>query len=127
MGADVKIVEMMPVIGAGIDPVSKVDLQTLMKKHNVVQMPNTALKEVKDDRFVVETVNGIEDLEFDYGFVCLGMKAEHPVLADIKNAFEDDNTIEIMNIGDSMRARRIIDGTEEGRNIINTLLKRNYI
>ncbi|MDY4560565.1 MAG: FAD-dependent oxidoreductase [Peptostreptococcus porci] len=126
-GADVKIVEMMPVIGAGIDPVSKVDLQTLMKKHNVVQMPNTALKEVKDDRFVVETVNGIEDLEFDYGFVCLGMKAEHPVLADIKNAFEDDNTIEIMNIGDSMRARRIIDGTEEGRNIINTLLKRNYI
>ncbi|WP_207707221.1 hypothetical protein [Peptostreptococcus porci] len=127
MGADVKIVEMMPVIGAGIDPVSKVDLQTLMKKHNVVQMPNTALKEVKDDRFVVETVNGIEDLEFDYGFVCLGMKAEHPVLADIKSAFEDDNTIEIMNIGDSMRARRIIDGTEEGRNIINTLLKRNYI
>ncbi|SFE24368.1 oxidoreductase [Peptostreptococcus sp. D1] len=126
-GADVKIVEMMPAIGAGIDPVSRVDLQTLMKKHNVVQMPNTALKEVKDDRFIVETVNGIEYLEFDYGFVCLGMKAEHPALADIKNAFEDDNTIEIINIGDSMRARRIIDGTEEGRNIINTLLKRNYI
>ena len=48
-GADVSIVEMMPVIGNGIDPVSKVDIHTLMKKYGVVQMPNTALKEVCPD------------------------------------------------------------------------------
>lgn len=126
-GADVSIVEMMPVIGNGIDPVSKVDINTLMKKYNVRQMPNTALKEVRSDNFLVETKDGQEELPFDYGFVCLGMKAEHPVLQQLKEAFEDDDHIEIINIGDSVRARRIIEGTEEGRNILNTLEKRGYL
>ncbi len=53
-GADVSIVEMMPIIGNGIDPVSKVDMGTLMKKYGVHQMPNTALKEVRPDNFLVE-------------------------------------------------------------------------
>ena len=35
--------------------------------------------------------------------------------------------VEIVNIGDSIRARRIIDGVSEGRNIINVLKKREYI
>ncbi len=126
-GADVSIVEMMPVIGNGIDPVSKVDINTLMKKYNVRQMPNTALKEVRPDNFLVETKDGQEELPFDYGFVCLGMKAEHPVLQQLREAFEDDDHIEIINIGDSVRARRIIEGTEEGRNILNTLEKRGYL
>lgn len=126
-GADVSIVEMMPVIGNGIDPVSKADITTLMDKYHVRQMPNTALKEVLPDRFLVETTDGQEELPFDYGFVCLGMKAEHPVLQKLKDAFEDDSHIEIVNIGDSVRARRIIEGTEEGRNILNTLEKRGYL
>ena len=126
-GADVSIVEMMPVIGNGIDPVSKVDINTLMKKYNVKQMPNTALKEVRPDNFLVELNGEQRELPFDYGFVCLGMKAEHPVLQQIREAFEDDDSIEIVNIGDSVRARRIIDGTEEGRNILNTLRKRGYL
>lgn len=126
-GADVSIVEMMPVIGNGIDPVSKVDIHTLMKKYGVVQMPNTALKEVCPDHFLVETADGLKELPFDYGFVCLGMKAKHPVLQKLKDAFEDDPSIEIVNIGDSVRARRIIEGTEEGRNILNTLEKHGYL
>ena len=125
-GADVSIVEMMPVIGNGIDPVSKVDINTLMKKYNVKQMPNTALKEVRPDNFLVEADGEQKELPFDYGFVCLGMKAEHPVLQQIREAFEEED-VEIMNIGDSVRARRIIEGTEEGRNILNTLEKRGYL
>ena len=126
-GADVSIVEMMPIIGNGIDPVSKVDMGTLMKKYGVHQMPNTALKEVRPDNFLVEADGELKELPFDYGFVCLGMKAENPVLQQVKNAFEDDQNIEIVNIGDSVRARRIIEGTEEGRNILNTLEKRGYL
>ena len=116
----------MPVIGNGIDPVSKVDINTLMKKYNVKQMPNTALKEVRPDNFLVEADGEQKELPFDYGFVCLGMKAEHPVLQQIREAFEEED-VEIMNIGDSVRARRIIEGTEEGRNILNTLEKRGYL
>jgi hypothetical protein len=55
------------------------------------------------------------------------MRAEQPILKDLRDAFEEDGSIEIVNIGDSVRARRIIEGTEEGRNIINVLKKREYL
>lgn len=125
-GADVSIVEMMPIIGNGIDPVSKVDTATLMTKYNVRQMTNTALQEVKEDSFIVKANGEEEVLSFDYGFVCLGMRAETPVLQALKDAFEDTD-IEIVNIGDSVRARRIMEGTDEGRNILCTLEKRGYL
>ena len=124
-GAEFSIVEMLPAIGNGIDPISKVGTFALMDKYHVRQMPNTALKEVRDDSFLVETPEGKETLNFDYGFVCLGMKANTPVLAELQNAFGDE--IEVINIGDSVRARRIIEGTDEGRNILNTLEKHGYL
>lgn len=126
-GAEVSIIEMMPAIGAGIDPITKVDINTLMKKHNVNQMPNTALKEVFADHFHVETKEGAEDLYFDYGFICLGMKAQTPVLAGLHQAFDKEG-VEIINVGDSMRARRIIEGTSEGRDqVILALTKKGFL
>ena len=126
-GAKVSIVEMLPAIGNGIDPVSKVGTFSLMEQYGVRQMTKTALKEVRPDSFYVETPDGPEVLDFDYGFVCLGMKSASPVLTDIQEAFASDNSVEIVNIGDSVRARRIIEGTDEGRNILNTLEKRGYL
>lgn len=126
-GAEVSIVEMMPIIGNGIDPVSKVGTFTLMEKHGVRQCTNTALLEVRPDSFLVKTPEGNEEeMPFDYGFVCLGMRANAPILDAVREAFEDTN-VEIMNIGDSVRARRIIEGTEEGRNILNVLAKHDYL
>ena len=54
------------------------------------------------------------------------MRANAPILDAVREAFEDQN-VEIMNIGDSVRARRIIEGTEEGRNILNVLVKHDYL
>jgi len=34
---------------------------------------------------------------------------------------------EIVNIGDSVKARRIIEGTSEGRNILYALERRGYL
>lgn len=126
-GAKVSIVEMLPAIGNGIDPVSKVGTFSLMDRYGVRQMTKTALKEVRSDSFLVETPAGPEVLDFDYGFVCLGMKSASPVLTDIQEAFAADNSVEIISVGDSVRARRIIEGTDEGRNILNTLEKRGYL
>ena len=126
-GASVSIVEMLPAIGNGIDPISKVGTFAMMDQYGVRQMTKTALKEVRPDSFYVETPEGLEVLDFDYGFVCLGMKSTSPVLPDIQAAFEDNNNVEIITIGDSVRARRIIEGTDEGRNILNTLAKRGYL
>lgn len=126
-GAEVSIIEMMPAIGAGIDPITKVDINTLMNKYGVKQMPNTALKEVFADHFHVETKEGPEDLYFDYGFICLGMKAQTPVLSGLHEAFDKEG-VEIINVGDSMRARRIIEGTSEGRDqVILALTKKDFL
>ncbi|UEL46868.1 NAD(P)/FAD-dependent oxidoreductase [Terrisporobacter hibernicus] len=124
--ASVTVVEKMPIIGNGLDPVTKADTFSTMKKHNVKKLTNTSLLEVKEDFFYVELESGEKkDLFFDYGFVCLGMKSNNSIFDELKNHFTDE--VEILNIGDSFRARRIIEGVFEGRNILNTLSRLNYL
>lgn len=125
-GAQVSIVEMMPQIGKDLDPVSKAGTTALMNKYNVNQMPNTALCQVNSDCFVVKADGEEKELPFDYGFICLGMRANAPILDEIREAFSDTD-VEILNIGDSVRARRIIDGVQEGHNILSTLADLDYL
>jgi hypothetical protein len=54
------------------------------------------------------------------------MRANTPVLSDIEKAFSDTE-IEVVNIGDSKRARRIIEGTTEGRNILDVLERHEFL
>ena len=126
-GARVSMVEMLPMIGNGLDPVSRCDIHAKLNKYQVEQMVNTMLQEVRNDRFIVKTPQDeIKELPFDYGFICLGMKASTPVLKELEEIFSDTN-VEIINIGDSKRARRIIEGTEEGRNILSVLERHDYL
>lgn len=125
-GADVSIVEMLPVVGKDLDFVTKVDVTNMLEKHNVNVLTNTALKEVKEESFIVEKDGKQETLTFDYGFVCLGMRNYAPIYETLKNEYQDSD-VEIVNIGDSVRARRIIDGVAEGRNILNVLRRRDYL
>lgn len=126
-GADCTIVDFLPVIGNGLDTVTKCDTAAKMKKYNVTQMTRTGLQEVCDDKFIVKLPDGtIKDLPFDYGFICLGMRANTPVIDDLEKEYMDTQ-VEIVNIGDSKRARRIIEGTEEGRNILLTLEKHDFL
>ena len=76
---------------------------------------------------IVKNPDGsIEEVGFDYGCICMGMKSNNPVLDELFKAY-DDGTVEVIAISDSKRARRIIEGTEEGRNIIRVLEKRGFI
>ena len=126
-GADTTIIEMMPVIGKGLDASSTSGMKECMEKHHVTQMVNTALLKVNPHSFIVKHNDMEEELPFDYGFVCLGMKANAPIWTDIVEAFEDED-VEILNIGDSVRARRIIDGTDAGRHmVLNTLERLGYL
>lgn len=123
---EVSIVEMQPVLGKDIDPVSKSDINSIMTKYGVNQYVNTALLEVRPDSFLVKRNDKEEVLDFDYGFVCLGMKAHNPILADLSTHFEDTD-VSLLNIGDSQRARRIIEGVAEGRNIISHLKTQGFL
>ena len=89
-GADVRIVEMLPVVGKDLDTVTKVGAYDMLEKHNVDVMTSTALMEVHKDHFVVKRNDALENLDFDYGFVCLGMRAYAPVLNELKEAFNSD-------------------------------------
>ena len=124
-GADTTVIEMLPyIVGPALDPITKVSIVDLMNKYNVHQRPSTALQEVKPDCFVVKNPDGsMEEVEFDYGCICMGLKSNNPVLDMLKEEFAD---VEIMNIGDSKRQRRIIEGTEEGRAIVKVLEKKGF-
>ena len=124
--ADISIVEMMDQIGRDLDPVSKNDTKTMMKKHNVHQLTKTALLEVKDSSFLVRGDGEPYELPFEYGFVCLGMRSQGQLYQNLTEEFSSED-VEIMNIGDSQRARRIIDGTQEGRNILTILEQKGYL
>ena len=126
-GAETTIIEMMPMIGRGLDASSTASMKECMEKHNVRQMTNTALQKVNAHSFEVKYGDTEEELPFDYGFVCLGMRAHAPLWEDIVNGFEDED-VEILNIGDAVRARRIIDGTDAGRHmVLNTLERLEYL
>lgn len=125
-GAQCSIVDMLPVIGGQSDPITKCSTAELFEKYNVQQYTSTALEEVKADRFVVKRNGEVEDLVFDYGFMCLGMRSNNPLLPDLQRAFEDTN-VEIYTIGDSVRARRIIEGTAEGRAVLQMLEHKGFI
>ena len=124
--ADISIVEMMDQIGRDLDPVSMNDTKAMMKKHNVHQLTKTALLEVKDSSFLVRGNGEPYELPFEYGFVCLGMRAQGQLYQNLTEEFSSED-VEIMNIGDSQRARRIIDGTQEGRNILTVLEQKGYL
>ncbi|MBX4266874.1 NAD(P)/FAD-dependent oxidoreductase [Clostridium estertheticum] len=120
--AKVSIVEMMPMLGRDLDVVTKVSMMAIIKDYNVEVNTSTALIEVASDHFKVKKGENEEKIDFDYGFVCLGMKPVDEGLKDLQEHFSDKK-VEIINIGDSTRARKIMDGVREGSELTLVLEK----
>ena len=120
-GAEVSIIEMLPVVGRDLDVNTKLDMYNTIKKYNVKVMTKTALQKVNESSFTIKNEEGkILDISFDFGFVCLGMRSENKKLPEIER-YAEKKGIKLLNIGDSSRVRRIIDGVLEGRNVVKTL------
>jgi 2,4-dienoyl-CoA reductase-like NADH-dependent reductase (Old Yellow Enzyme family)/thioredoxin reductase len=124
-GAEVSIVEMLPAIGRDLDPVSSCGIENHMARYGVKKLPSTALKKIKADRFLLEADGKQFELPFDYGFLCLGMKAYNPLFETLQAA--SAGKAAIISVGDSVRARRIIEGVGEGRDIIAQLELMGYL
>jgi len=124
--ADCSIVELMPAIGRDLDPVSKNNTKALFEEYHVQTYTETKLVEVREHAFLVERDGKQEKLSFDYGFICLGMRANNPLVTALEQEFAPEET-EIYNIGDSVRARRIIDGVQEGHDILKVLKTREFL
>lgn len=119
-GAETVLIEMQDAPGQDLDIITKNAMLTMLEEHQVEQHMRTRLTAVAPDHFTVSTASGTFDIPFDYGFVCLGMRANRAGLDDIAQ-WAAANNVKIMNIGDSLSARRIIDGVREGRNVLEIL------
>lgn len=128
-GAQVTVVEMAPEIGRGIDLVTRARMGEIIANCAVDVRTQTALQLVEEHSFTVKTPDGTdEQLPFDYGFVCVGMKPASTDLPDVRRACEAaGRTVEFVNVGDAVAARRIIEGTAEGRNILDVLRRAGFL
>lgn len=122
-GAQVSIVEMAPALGRGLDASTTASMNECMVKYGVAQYVNTSLRKVNSASAVVLRDGVEEELPFDLCFVCLGMKPHAPLWDAIVEGFDGEDA-EVINIGDSVRARRIIEGTDEGRHMVLAALDR---
>lgn len=121
-GAKVTIVERLPMLGRDLDHITRISMMSMIKEKNVTVHTNTSLMEVASDHFKLQFEGEDMNLEFDYGFVCLGMKPVNENVQLLQKHFAKQG-VEFVNIGDSQRARKILDGVREGRNITDTLKK----
>ena len=124
--ADVTIVEQKAHFGENLDFITKTGSIEFMNKNKVNQYPNASLLEVKEHSFVVRHDYKDLELDFDYGFVCLGMQSATPSLQELYNHFIYEG-VEVLNIGDSAQTRRIIEGVKEGRDILVALERQDFI
>lgn len=120
--AKVSIVEMMPMLGRDLDVITKLSMMDIIKEYDVDVNTSTALVEVASDHFKVKKGEKERNIDFDYGFVCLGMKPVNDGLKDLQEYFSEKN-VEVINIGDSSRARKIMDGVREGSELTLMLEK----
>ncbi len=119
-GARTELIEMQDGPGRDLDIITKNAMLTMLDEHHVEQHMQTQLVAVHPTHFRVKQADRVYDIPFDYGFVCLGMRANRNGLDDVERWASSQN-IRVMNIGDSVMARRIIDGVREGRNVLETL------
>ncbi|QAT48944.1 FAD-dependent oxidoreductase [Caproiciproducens sp. NJN-50] len=124
-GAEVTVVELLPALGSDLDPITKVCDSNMMEKYKVRQLTGTRLLEVRKTQFLVETDGKQSALPLDYGFICLGMRPYAPVLDGLRSDFS--GSVEILNIGDSLKAGQIISGVQAGRNVLLTLERLGFL
>ncbi|MBC1499725.1 FAD-dependent oxidoreductase [Listeria weihenstephanensis] len=125
-GAAVTIIERLPALGQDLDVITRLSMMQMIDDESVSVRLNTSLMEVGESYFKVSFEDVEEQLDFDYGFVCLGMRPEKPDLSELENYYVEQG-VEVVNIGDSRATRKILDGVREGRNILKTLVKINAL
>ena len=123
-GAHVTVIEWLPQIGADLDPVYKSRFRELTGKYDIELLPGTRLTRADKDRFTALCGEEKREFPFDYGFACLGLKSKTDAVEALRSAFPGVPTLAV---GDSRRARRIIEGVAEGRAILVELERMGFL
>lgn len=117
----VVLVERLPAIGNDLDMVTRLQMLEVLERGDVDVRVSTSLAEVREEGVVVRPADGEpEFIEMVHGVICLGMR---PVTSGLPELIERCTGVgvPVMNIGDSVRPRKIIDAVREGRGVLKAL------
>ena len=72
-------------LGKDLDLITKLAMMEIVEKYKVNVYTSTKLTQVNKSDFLVEDENGcMINLNFDLGFICLGMRADAPLLPELQ-------------------------------------------
>jgi pyruvate/2-oxoglutarate dehydrogenase complex dihydrolipoamide dehydrogenase (E3) component len=104
-GNDVSIIEMLPDIAMGMEPISKNYLLNELKELNVKVYTNSKLISVSDKKAKFDNNGSIREIDFDNFIIAFGGK---PLSMEFKS------NVEVRYIGDSMKIGKIVEAVRDG-------------
>ena len=106
----VSVIEMLPQIAPGIFPAIRND--ELSRLQDAELLPGCRLTEIRDGNIVLEQADGtITEKECDSVVLALGVRPDHTLTRQLKEAFLD---IPVLEAGDARKGGRIATAVREG-------------
>ena len=106
----VSVIEMLPQIAPGIFPAIRND--ELSRLQDAELLPGCRLTEIRDGNIVLEQADGtITEKECDSVVLALGVRPDHTLTRQLKEAFPD---IPVLEAGDARKGGRIATAVREG-------------
>ncbi len=111
MGNDVTIVEMLPDVAIGMEPISRDFLLRELREKGVKVKTSAPVKEIRQNVVLVGGNGQDEELPLDYFVAAFGGRPDHTLADALKNKFE------VYSLGDATRVGKIIDAVQNGYGI----------
>lgn len=87
-------------------------LTGMLQHPNITSMPGTKLAKISQDSVTVESADGVQELSCDTVILAMGFKPNNGVYHEL------EGKVDIVNVGDSVRARKVYDAVHEAYNAV---------
>jgi len=110
-GNQVTIVEMLPDVALGMEPISRNYLLRELKEKGVQVKTSSPVREIHEDSVVIGTEGRSESIPANYFVAAFGGKPDHSLYNALKPKFE------VFSLGDATKVGKIIDAVQNGYGI----------
>ena len=111
MGNEVTIVEMLPEVAMGMEPISRQFLLRELKEKGVEVKTSSPVQEIRKDAILIGTNGESEALPADYFVAAFGGRPDHSLYNELQHKFE------VYQLGDATKVGKIIDAVQNGYGI----------
>ena len=115
LGNEVTIVEMLPDVAIGMEPISREFLLRELREKGVQIKTNSPVKEIRKDSVLLGNHAGTESIPADYFVAAFGGRPDHSLYNQLNGKFE------VYQLGDATKVGKIIDAVQNGYGIGKTL------